>query len=96
IGSSGDGAQIGSSGDGAQIGSSGDGAQIEATGENAIVSCSGKYAKVKLGKGGCASLIWHDGKRARFVALYEGENGIKPGVWYKLDDVGNPVEVEPA
>ncbi|GBR60797.1 hypothetical protein AA18889_2472 [Acetobacter senegalensis DSM 18889] len=96
IGSSGYGAQIGSSGKYAQIGSSGDSARIEATGENAVVACSGRFAKVKLGKGGNACLNWHDGKRVRFVPLYEGEDGIKAGVWYELNSSGSPVEVEAA
>ncbi|WP_264821452.1 hypothetical protein, partial [Acetobacter cerevisiae] len=68
----------------------------EAAGENSIVSCSGKFAKVKLGKGGAACLSWHDGRRARFVAIYEGEDGIKADAWYTLNDKGVASEVEAA
>lgn len=75
---------------------SGYGARIEAIGENVVVSCSGKLAKVKIGKGGAACLNWHDGKRVRFVAIYEGEGGINAGEWYALDSNGAVYEVEAA
>ena len=91
IGSSGDAAQIGSSGYAARIGSSGDAARIDVTGTNAIVAAAGRVTSITLGPGGCAALPWHDGTRARFVTLYEGEGGIKAGVAYCLRD-GKPVE----
>ncbi|MCI1244191.1 MAG: hypothetical protein LKI99_06025 [Acetobacter fabarum] len=96
IGSSGDDARIGSSGDDARIGSSGYDARIEAAGHNSVTASSGRNASVKLGKNGAACLVWHDGKRNRFTGLYEGEDGIKEGVWYKLGKDGLPVEVEAA
>jgi len=91
IGSSGYAAQIGSSGYAARIGSSGDDARIAVTGTNAIVAAAGRVTSITLGPGGCAALPWHDGTRARFVTLYEGEGGIKAGVAYCLRD-GKPVE----
>lgn len=93
---SGDGAQIGSSGYGARIGSSGDDAQIEAAGRNSVTASSGGNVRVKLGKNGAACLAWHDGERNRFTSLYEGEDGIKEGVWYRLGADGHPVAVEAA
>ncbi|MBV1833048.1 hypothetical protein [Novacetimonas pomaceti] len=86
IGSSGDDARIGSSGYGAQIGSSGDYARIECTGENVTVAFAGRRGAVSLGKGGCASLVWHDGTRNRFVNIYEGEDGIEAGVLYRIEN----------
>ncbi|MBS1101744.1 hypothetical protein JK202_01715, partial [Gluconobacter sp. Dm-62] len=91
IGSSGDGARIGSSGNGAQIGSSGDGARVKCEGNNAVVASAGRRTQVTLGESGCASLVWHDGKRSRFTPLYEGEDGIEAGVAYRLDDAGKVV-----
>lgn len=96
IGSSGDYARIGSSGYGAQIGSSGNGARIEAAGRNSVTASSGGNVSVKLGKNGAACLAWHDGERNRFTSLYEGEDGIKEGVWYRLGEDGLPVAVEAA
>ncbi|MCE2563350.1 hypothetical protein [Komagataeibacter sp. FNDCF1] len=84
IGSSGDDARIGSSGDGARIGSSGDDARIVCSGENVTVAFSGRRGSVSLGKGGAASLVWHDGTRNRFINIYEGEDGIEAGVLYSI------------
>ena len=92
IGSSGDDARIGSSGDDAQIGSSGDAAQIGSSGYGAVVACAGSVTRFRLGKAGCIAIPRYDGFRTRFVTLYEGEDGIRAGVWYALDDVGKPVE----
>uniref|UniRef100_UPI0004711F56 hypothetical protein n=1 Tax=Acetobacter okinawensis TaxID=1076594 RepID=UPI0004711F56 len=96
IGSSGDDARIGSSGDDARIGSSGNYARIEAAGHNSVTASSGGNVSVKLGKNGAACLAWHDGERNRFTNLYEGEDGIKEGVWYRLGADGLPTEVEAA
>ncbi|WP_308718965.1 hypothetical protein [Komagataeibacter xylinus] len=84
IGSSGDGTRIGSSGNGAQIGSSGDGTRIVCSGENATIAFAGRRGSVRLGKGGAASLVWHDGIRNRFINIYEGEDGIEAGVLYAI------------
>ncbi|KAA8387644.1 hypothetical protein FKW31_03085 [Acetobacter sp. DmW_136] len=96
IGSSGYNARIGSSGDDAQIGSSGYNARIGASGENSVVASAGINSRVKLGENGSACIAWHDGKRTRFTAIYVGEDGIKSGIWYKIDDSGNAVEAEAA
>ncbi|MCW4590427.1 hypothetical protein NO263_07530 [Gluconacetobacter entanii] len=73
-------------GNDAQIGSSGYGARIECTGDNVTVAFAGRRGSVSLGKGGCASLVWHDGTRNRFVNLYEGEDGIEAGVLYRIEN----------
>lgn len=46
--------------------------------------------------GGCGSilLLFHwDGNCRRMVVLYPGENGIEPGVAYRLDETGTPLRV---
>ncbi|MCE2579544.1 hypothetical protein LDL36_13795 [Komagataeibacter sp. FNDCR1] len=85
-GFSGDYAQAGFSGNYAQAGFSGDGARAECTGENATVVFAGLNGSVILGKGGAATLTWHDGTRDRFVYLYEGEDGIEAGVLYRIEN----------
>ena len=94
IGSSGNGARIGSSGYGARIGSSGNCARIDSTGNLAVIACAGSVDKFRLGAGGCISVPYFDGVRTRFVNIYEGENGIKPDVWYRLSEDSAPVEVK--
>ena len=87
-------AQIGSSGYGARIGSSGNCARIDSTGNLAVIACAGSVDKFRLGAGGCISVPYFDGVRTRFVNIYEGENGIKPDVWYRLSEDSAPVEVK--
>ncbi|WP_157212868.1 hypothetical protein [Komagataeibacter europaeus] len=82
----GDYARIGSSGDYARIGSSGYGARIVCSGENTTVAFAGRHGSVSLGKGGAASLVWHDGNRNRFINIYEGEDGIEAGVLYAIEN----------
>ncbi|WP_211351707.1 hypothetical protein [Brenneria nigrifluens] len=94
IGSSGYGARIGSSGYGARIGSSGYGARIEATGEKPIIAAAGSVSRLALGEGGCAAVPYSDGERTRFAIAYVGENGIKAGVAYCVNDNGQFIEVK--
>jgi len=86
-------ARIASSGWHVRIASSGDDAAINAEGSSAVVACAGGVTKFCLGPGGCIAIPWHDGSRTRFVALYEGEQ-IEAGVWYRLNNKGEPVEAE--
>ena len=85
-GFSGYGAQAGFSGDGARAGFSGDGARIDCSGKNCTFAIAGQGAVVKAGPGGAASIAWHDGKRVRFATIYEGEDGILPDVFYKIEN----------
>ncbi|MBM9401593.1 hypothetical protein JUN65_08335 [Gluconacetobacter azotocaptans] len=85
-GFSGDDARAGFSGNYARAGFSGDDARIDCTGKNCTFAIAGKNAAVKLGPGGAASIAWHDGKRDRFVTIYEGEDGILPDVFYRVEN----------
>ena len=85
-GFSGDGARAGFSGYGARAGFSGDGARIDCSGKNCTFAIAGQGAVVKAGPGGAASIAWHDGKRVRFATIYEGEDGILPDVFYKIEN----------
>ena len=85
-GFSGDDARAGFSGDYARAGFSGDDARIDCSGKNCTFAIAGQGAVVKVGPGGAASIAWHDGKRVRFVTIYEGEDGILRDVFYKVEN----------
>lgn len=97
LGAIGDAARIASAGDGGhihtlgadtRIASSGDNASILAAGGGSVICSAGSGHVFTLGKGGCAALAYHDGARTRFLTLYEGENGIRAGVTYRLSADG--------
>ncbi|KXV60259.1 hypothetical protein AD948_05780 [Acetobacter senegalensis] len=92
----GDDAHAATTGNEAHAATTGYRAYASSGGENCIIACLGIGSHAKLGPKGVASLAWNDGKRNRITSFYEGEDGIKAGVWYKLDDAGRPVEVEAA
>ena len=73
---------------------SGNDSRQAASGYDSMQAASGYGGKVKLGPNGAASLAWHDGYRPRFTTLYAGESGIEDGVWYSLDETGEPMKVE--
>lgn len=89
-------AHAATTGDEAHAATTGNWAHASSDGENCIITCLGIGSHAKLGPKGVAILVWNDGDRNRITSIYEGENRIKPGVWYKLDDAGSPVEVESA
>jgi len=93
--SSGDSAQIGSSGDSAKIGSSGHSAKIDSEGDKAIIACAGLSSKVK-GKDGCAIALPYrdDNDQYRFATCVVGENGIKPDIYYLVNEQGEFIEDE--
>ncbi|KGT97520.1 hypothetical protein NM75_14280, partial [Dickeya fangzhongdai] len=72
----------------------GDEAQIEASGTNSVVAAAGSIGYILLGEGGCAAVPYSDGERTRFAIAYVGENGIKAGVKYTLNDAGDFVAME--
>ena len=98
---SGDSSQLAASGHSSQLAASGDSSQLAASGHSSRLAASGHYSKLaasghssklNLGKNSAGVLAWHDGKRPRFTVLYTGENGIKAGVWYCLNNKGEPEE----
>ena len=66
-----------------------------ATGENSVSMAAGFFGKA-MGEQGCAIVLvnrFDDGLIRHIRASKVGENGIKPGVFYILDDAGEFVEV---
>ena len=96
LGSSGDSAQLASSGDYAKLASSGDYGRLASSGVSAIVCSAGLNCMAKAGKKGAIALASWDTKENRFriSVAYVGENGIKPDVWYRLNERGEFFEVE--
>jgi hypothetical protein len=67
----------------------------ECNGEGSLSMNAGNNGRVKLGKNGTAVLRWTDeNNRARIRVLYEGEKGIKAGVWYELNNKGRVQKVK--
>lgn len=86
IASAGDLTQIASFGAASNIANCADNVHIIASGENAVVASTGVVDSIILGPGGCAALAYHDGERMRFAVAVEGENNIRAGVKYRLND----------
>jgi hypothetical protein len=62
------------------------------TGEYGLSVNTSYEGRVMLGKNGTAVLFWFDENfRRRATVLYEGENGIKAGVWYELNGKGEVI-----
>ncbi|MCD1126675.1 hypothetical protein LPW36_11825 [Jinshanibacter sp. LJY008] len=85
VASAGDLSHISSFGAEARVVSAGNDVRIVAMGPDALIACAGSVDYVVLGKGGCASIPYFDGKRIRFAVAYEGEGNIKAGVRYCLN-----------
>lgn len=92
VANAGDGTHIHTQGAGSRITNSGDNVTLQACGADSVFCSSGSVQQFTLGVGGCAALCYHDGKRLRFVTVYEGENGIVAGVPYRLTEHG---KIEP-
>lgn len=71
---------------------SGDNVHIIASGENSTVVSTGVVDSIILGPGGSAALVYHDGERVRFAVAIEGENNIRAGVRYRLNEQHQFVE----
>jgi hypothetical protein len=71
-------------------------ANAATTGEGAVAAALGIDAKAKAGAGGAIMLAGRDscGALLHVFASKVGENGIKPDVWYELDEHGKPIETE--
>ncbi|AWF50427.1 TPA: hypothetical protein RQP16_001459 [Klebsiella michiganensis] len=64
-----------------------------AVGEHGIIFASRILESFTIGKGGVASVVWHDGERNRIKVIYEGEEGIEAGRYYKVDENGQVIEI---
>ncbi|MDH7085087.1 hypothetical protein QE659_05460 [Escherichia coli] len=53
---------------------------------------TGVVDSIILGPGGSAALAYHDGERVRFAVAIEGENNIRAGVRYRLNEQHQFVE----
>ena len=73
---------------GANAATTGNYANAATTGKNSIAIALGADTKVMAGEGGVLVLKYWDEKadRPRVKVGYVGEDGIKPEVWYSLDD----------
>lgn len=91
VASNGDLVQIASFGANARIANSGDNVHIIASGENSTVVSTGVVDSIILGPGS-AALAYHDGERVRFAVAIEGENNIRTGVRYRLNEQHQFVE----
>lgn len=60
-------------------------------GKNSVILSSESSMTFVLDVGSCAAIAWHDGTRKRIKVVYEGENGIVAGNYYKIDQNGNVV-----
>ncbi|SQI42401.1 Uncharacterised protein [Leminorella richardii] len=104
IGSAGESAKVANAGDLSHISSFseqsaianvGDGARLVAMGKGSQVVSTASVDYVVLGEGGSAALSYFDGERMRFAVAYEGENGIRAGVKYRLNERHEFVELHP-
>ena len=71
-------------------------ANAATTGKHAVAAALGIEAKAKASEGGAIVLVHRtdSGYLLQIRASKVGENGIKPNVWYSLDESGVFVEVE--
>ncbi len=71
-------------------------ANAATTGEHAVAAAIGTEGKAKASVGGAIVLCYRNdnGHLIHIRASKVGENGIKPDVWYSLDEVGEFIESE--
>jgi len=95
LAASGDSSKLAASGHYSKLAASGDYSQLAASGDSSLACAAALSCTASVGKNGCIVLTrWVESeKRYRVSVAYEGENGIKDGVFYQLDDNGNFVEV---
>ena len=89
-------ANAATTGDWANAATTGDLANAATTGEHAVAAAIGTEGKAKASVGGAIVLCYRNdnGHLIHIRASKVGENGIKPDVWYSLDEVGEFIESE--
>jgi len=89
-------ANAATTGDRANAATTGDWANAATTGEHAVAAAIGTEGKAKASVGGAIVLCYRNdnGHLIHIRASKVGENGIKPDVWYSLDEVGEFIESE--
>ena len=92
----GDWANAATTGDWANAATTGYWANAATTGEHAVAAAIGTEGKAKASVGGAIVLCYRNdnGHLIHIRASKVGENGIKPDVWYSLDEVGEFIESE--
>ena len=87
--------QLAASGDSSKLAASGNSSKLAASGDSSIACSAAIDCTASAGELGCIVLTrWVESeKRYRVSIAYVGENGIKPNVFYALDDNGEFVEV---
>ena len=88
--------EVATTGEGANAATTGDWANAATTGEHAVAAAIGTEGKAKASVGGAIVLCYRNdnGHLIHIRASKVGENGIKPDVWYSLDEVGEFIESE--
>ena len=94
IATTGDGANAATTGYLANAATTGYRANAATTGENAVAAALGIEGKAKASAGGAIVLCYRndEGHLIHIRGSKVGENGIKPDVWYRLDESGEFVE----
>ena len=83
-----------STGDWGAASSTGDRGAASSTGKHSVAMSSGYAGKAMAGESGAIVLVRrnNDGEITSIRASKVGDNGVKPGVWYSLDENGEFVE----
>ena len=95
----GEGANAATTGYCANAATTGDRANAATTGEGAIAAVFGGNSRAMASAGGAIVLVYRapwPSKDFKVFASKVGENGIKPDVWYSLNEDGIPIEAEPS
>ena len=90
----GEGANAATTGNWANAATTGEGANAATTGEGAISAVLGNRGKAMAGDGGAIVIAHRDnsGELLGVKTAMVGQDGIKPGIWYSLDESGNFIE----
>jgi hypothetical protein len=87
-------ANAATTGEGANAATTGNWANAATTGEGAVSAVLGSRGKAMAGDGGAIVIAHRDnsGELLGVKTAMVGQDGIKPGIWYSLDESGNFIE----